>query len=169
MIIIQAKQSKSNKTLEDTIELLSKLKKELKSNDIVKEVCKEFGFDTDIIDGVPIEFSSDIDVSAKTVDSHIMLNYNLIDDDFEVIMRYAIHELVHSLQHMKREGINSDDAKDYLDRDDEMEAFQRQIQYQQEEVGDDNASKYVDDLVEYHEVPNDEKDDKKKELLEKTK
>lgn len=166
MIIITAKKKKRD--LEDEIEVLSKVKDELKKNDIAKEICKEHGFDIDIVDGIPIDFESDLEASAKTVDSRIFLNENLFDEEFDIIMRYVIHELVHALQHMK---LTSDgdpyENHDYLDRPDEMEAFQYQIKFEEEEAGMDDVLEYVEELLEYHKIPKKKKNSKKKELLEK--
>ena len=123
MIVIISKIASSSDALENMIELLAKIKQEMKMNDIVAEICQEHGFDIDIIDGIPMEFADDIEASAKTIDSRIQLNSELLNEDFEIIMRYAIHELVHSLQHMKAEGIDLYASEEYLDREDELEAF----------------------------------------------
>lgn len=166
MITVIIKRAKSE--LQNTVELLAKVNRELKKNHIAKSICKEYGFDIDIIDGIPFEFVDDLEASAKTVDSAIQLNSNLIDEEFETIMRYAIHELVHALQHMKLKGLESLEEMEYLDRGDELEAFQYQVKYESEERGLDVAEEYVENLIEYHEVPLDERDEKKEELLEKT-
>lgn len=166
MITIIAKKNKFD--LEDEIRLLSKIKKSLKENDLAKEICKEYDFQIDIVDGIPLDFEDDLEASAKTLDSRIILNSNLMDENFDIIMRYAIHELVHALQHMR--NLSRKDKyknKDYLDRPDELEAFQYQVQFDKEERGMDEAEEYVDELVEFHEIPKDEANKKKKELLEK--
>lgn len=167
MILVISKNIEPSEELEDVIELLAKIKQEMKNNDIVSEICKEHGFNIDIIDGIPLEFVDDLEASAKTIDSRIQLNSELLNESFEIIMRYAIHELVHSLQHMKSEGIDPYASDEYLDRDDELEAFQFQIAYDAEERGEDEAIDYVEDLIEYHEIPEDEQESKKEELLEK--
>ena len=130
MIIIISK--KTSSSLQNTIELLAKIKRELRGNHIAKEICKEHGFEIDIIDGISFEFVENLEASAKTVNSSIQLNSSLLDEDFEVIMRYSIHELVHALQHMKLEGLDAYEDDEYLDRYDEMEAFQYQIEYESE-------------------------------------
>ncbi len=165
MIIITA--SKTSQDLEDTIEILARVKSELKKDPIAKEICREHGFSIDIIDGIPMEFAEDLEASAKTTDSKIQLSSNLLNDDFEIIMRYAIHELVHSLQHMKSEGIDPYADDEYLDREDELEAFQFQIAYDAKERGENEAEEYVEDLIEYHEIPEEEQENKKEELLDK--
>jgi hypothetical protein len=165
MIIIISNQEEQD--LKDLTEIIAQVRSELKNSDIAKEICQEYNFNTDIIDGLSITFSDDLESSAKTVDSKIQLSTDLLNEGFEIIMRYAIHELVHALQHLVLKGIDPYTNKEYLDRDDEVEAFQFQIAYDSEERGIDKVEDYVDDLLEYHEIPNSEKEDKKEELLEK--
>jgi len=166
MIIITAKKKKID--LEDEINILSKVKEELKKNNIALEICKEYDFDVDIIDGIPIDFIDDLEASAKTTDSRISLNSNLLDEEFDIIMRYAIHELVHSLQHMRSSNDHAHyKDKEYLDREDELEAFQYQIKFDAKERGLDKAKEYVEELVDYHKIPKGEIKGKKKELLNK--
>lgn len=166
MITIISKKKKTE--LQDSIELLAKIKQELRENDIAIEVCKEYGFEIDILDGIQFEFVDGLEASAKTTNSFIQLNSNLIDEDFTIIMRYSIHELVHALQHMKLVGLDEFEGEEYLDREDELEAFQYQIEYESDECGQEQAEEYVDNLIEYHEIPPENRADKRKELLKKT-
>lgn len=172
-MIIFAKAKNSDKKdkdhLKKRINLLSKLKKEMKQDDICHDICKEYGFDISIVDGIPMEFDDSLDVSAKTINSKIILNSKFINRRFEILMRYAVHELVHALQHMKQFGgkNKNNDNEDYLDNENELEAFQRQVEFQAREDGLDKAEEYVEDLIEYHEVPKHKKQDKKEELLER--
>lgn len=166
MIIVTAKKKKVD--LEEEINILLKIKKTLKKDPVALEICREYDFDPEIIDGIPLMFVDDLEASAKTVDSKISLNLNLIDEDFPIIMRYAVHELVHALQHMRLEGKNKkDDGKDYLDRSDELEAFQYQIKYDAKKRGPSKAKEYAQELVEYHKLPDGKSKKKKKELLNK--
>ena len=158
--------------LQNIVELLSKVRRELKVNETAKEICKEYGFDIDIIDGVPIEFDDSVESSAKTVNSHIKLNPGLMDEEFEIVMRYAVHELVHALQHMTADDdeeskSNSNLGVDYLDDQNEVEAFQFQVKNESETKGQEAAEVYVNELVEYHEIPEDKVEDKVEELLDK--
>ncbi len=167
-MIIIAKQNKNNKDLEDRISLLSRIKKEIKQDEVCKDICKEHGFDLSIIDGISIDFDDDIDVSAKTINSKIFLNSGLLEKSFETIMRYVVHELVHAFQHMKMYGEDKNKKEqEYLDDENEVEAFKRQVEFQAKEEGVDKAEDYVEDLIEYHEVPEDERNSKKNELLER--
>lgn len=165
MLTIFASSQKS--PIQNSIELLSKIKKTLKDNEIAHEICREYGFEIDILDGIPIEFSDEIDSSAKTTNSCIQLNSTLLNEDFEIIMRYAIHELVHALQHMKLENMEKFEDHDYLDRPDELEAFQYQIKFETKHRGPEKAEEYANDLIEYHEIPEQEVNNKKKELFDK--
>lgn len=172
MIIIIAKKEESEYSLQDSIEMVSDIKASLKDNEIVKEICKEHGFDLDIIDGIAIEFGDpeEVDASAKTVNARIFLNEMLLDGPYEEIMRYAIHELVHALQHMEREENEPADpyeSMEYLDRPDELEAFQYQIKFEEEARGKEKAEEYVNELIEYHEIPHHHRENKKEELMEK--
>jgi hypothetical protein len=166
MIIVIA--DKAGEKIQGSIELLSRIKTELKRSPIAKEICKEHGFSIDIIDGIPMDFSEEIDTSARTVNSAISLSSELMNEDFQIMMRYAIHELVHALQHMKMEGMEAFESDEYLDRPDELEAFQYQIEYESETMGQDKAEEYVDNLIEYHEIPPEVQEGKKQELLDKT-
>ncbi len=158
--------AKKKKDLLDRAETLVKIKECLKDDNIVKEICNEHEFDQDILDGISISFSDELDVSAKTTDSKIELNSSLLEDDFNIIMRYVIHELVHAIQHLEAKTFNDPyEDHDYLDRPDELEAFTRQIQFDKENRGEEKVEKYVNDLIEYHEIPLKEQKQKKKELL----
>lgn len=164
-MIVFARQKKS---LKYKTKLLSKIRKLLKKDDICLQICSEFGQEPDILDGIPIEFDPKLDVSAKTVNAKIYLNESLLSDSFKVIMRYVVHELVHAFQHMNKkskEDIHKD--KEYLDRPDELEAFQVQIQYDAKHRGEEEAEKYVDDLIEYHEIPDHKQDHKKEQLMKR--
>jgi len=57
--------------------------------------------------------------------------------------------------------------KDYLDRPDEIEAFQFQIEFDEEARGENDAVEYVEELVDYHEVPESKQDAKEDELMKK--
>ncbi len=170
MIIIRA--SKKSSSLEDTNEMLSRLRIALKHDPIAQEICREHHFESDILDGIPIKFSDDLDVSAKTVNSEIELNKSLLNETFEVIMRYVIHELVHALQHMEKEDKKKDDNnqdREYLDNPDELEAFQKQIKFDSANRGLRDAVEYAEELVDYHDIPDSKRDRKIQELLKEIK
>jgi hypothetical protein len=157
MIIIIAKEEKRN--LKKELGLLAKIRDALKEDPIAIQICEEFDFTPEIIDGVPIDFDDELEASAKTVESRIYLNSNLMNEDFEIIMRYAIHELVHVFQHM-RSGepgqINfdkSETSKDYLDQTAEMNAFQKQVVYQDSTTDNKDVASYIKNLLDFHDIP----------------
>ncbi len=170
MIIVLAKSDKKY-SLEDEIKILSEIKETLKNDEVVLEVINEKGYDLSILDGINIDFSDEIDVSAKTINSRIYLNKELLNEPKDIMNRYAVHELVHALQHMdsnKAEKIHEAyDQEDYLDRPDELEAFQTQIKFDANQRGTENVVDYVEDLLDYHEIPEYQRSDKKRELLKK--
>lgn len=168
MLIV--KSSRNKKSIEEINKILSEDKEFLKKEPVVLKVLNEYGFDTDIIDGIPMMFSDDLDVSAKTINSNIELNVSLLDEPTVIRRRYEVHELVHALQHMRNEGKrrNNADEQEYLKDENEIEAFQRQVEFDSKYRGEDAAEEYVDDLVEYHEVSNGDREEIKEELLERT-
>jgi len=166
MIVLSNKRNKNSLMGENMA--LSNIRAYLLKNDVAEDICKEFGFDKNILYGVSISFDSEIDVAAKTTDSKMLLNTSLLDEKFDIIMRYVIHELVHVFQHIKREGTDDPyDGMEYLERPDEVQAFQFQVEFQEDFSGENDAKEYVDDLIEYHEIDDNQKDDKKEELLDR--
>lgn len=163
MITVIAKKKKFD--LEDELKLLSKVRDSLKESSVAKEICDEHGFSLDIIDGIPIDFEDEdeLDASAKTVDARIFLNSNLMNEEFNVLMRYAIHELVHALQHMRSGEVGSvnfgkkEKKKKYLDQEAEIKAFQKQVVFQEETKGTNDVVKYIKELLEYHEIPKEDR------------
>lgn len=170
-IMIKISSIKKEENLMDQITYLARIRESLVNDQIAKIICEDMGFEHKILTGIPIRFE-DLDVSAKTVNSNISLNPKLMNKSFDIVMRYVIHELVHCFQHVKnfnkKKDNNSKDDEDYLDDKNEIEAFQWQIKYDEESRGEDEAEEYVDELLEYHDVPKKERDDKKELFLEKT-
>lgn len=169
--MIKISSIKKEDNLMDQISYLTRIREALVSDQIAKIICDDMGFEHKILAGVPIRFE-ELDVSAKTVNSNISLNPKLMSKSFDIVMRYVIHELVHCFQHVKKYNKNKNnsirDNEDYLDNDDEIEAFQWQIKYDEESRGEEEAEEYVDNLLEYHNVPKKDRDDKKELFLEKT-
>lgn len=135
---------------------------------IARDICDDYNKKYSELENLKIKFKEGIGCSAKTVDGNIFLNTTLLNEDFEVVMRYVIHELVHVFQHQllkNKKNKNPDAALDYLNRPSEVEAFQAQIRYQNGVDGKAKAEDYVDDLIEYHKVDDKDKDDIKNTLL----
>lgn len=157
--------------IEEKHKLLAKIRVHLRNDDMAKNLTKEYGIKSWIFDAVPLDFK-DIKVTAKTVNGTIFLNPKIHEMPFNIVMRYVIHEFVHVLQHIteEKDGEVEDDKKEeYLDREDEIEAFQQQIKYDAKHRGKDAAEEYTNELLEYHKIPKEEKKERKKELMEKVK
>jgi hypothetical protein len=156
------------KPLERKTKMVAKLKDYLRADEVYKELCQEYGQDPDILDGIPVVFTDEIDVSAKAINAKVFLNSALLDEDIKLIARYLLHELTHCFQHMEKEGRKQKrKEKVYLNRPEEMEAFQYQIKFDAKKRSDKSVHKYVNDLLSYHDYPREERPQKKKELMEK--
>jgi hypothetical protein len=167
MFLKVAKKSK----IEEKQKLLAKIRVNLKNDEMAKKLLKEYKIKDWIFDAVPLDFK-DLKVTAKTVNGTIYLNPKITEMSFNIVMRYVIHEFVHVLQHISEEknGEKENDKKqDYLDREDEIEAFQHQIEYDAKHRGVGAAEKYTDELLDYHKISGKDKKEKKKELMEKVK
>ena len=162
--MIRITSSKKNNKLFDEISLLSKLRKALLNDKVAKKICREKGVGEGFLLGVPIKFEK-IKQSAKTVDSNIILNRSLTEKPFDIIMRYVIHELTHSIQHVQVSKKKKKDDEDYLDKETEIEAFKYQVEFDENERGRGKAEKYVEDLLDYHKIKGKDREDKKDELL----
>lgn len=157
--------------IEEKQKILAKIRVHLKNDEMAKKLIKEYKIKSWIFDAVPLDFK-ELKVTAKTVNGTIYLNPKIINMSFSIVMRYVIHEFVHVLQHIseERNGDEEQDKKEeYLEREDEIEAFQHQIEYDAKHRGVDEAEKYTDELLEYHKIPKSEKKKKKEELMEKVK
>lgn len=163
MFIIKAKEKRSLPIL-DNMKMLSEIRSDLMNNSIAKEICTDNGLDKWFLEAVPISFSS-LDVSAKTEDGNIILNEDLKDFSHNIRMRYVLHELVHAIQHSLDKNKKSDNDREYLDRHDELEAFQYQLKFDDENLSQKELKKYLDNLLDHHDVPNEKKEDKITELL----
>lgn len=156
--------------LEKRTKLITKLKNFLKADETYLELCKEYEQEPEIIDGIAVVFTDDIDVTAKTINAKVFLNSSLLDDGFKIIARYLLHELTHCFQHMEKEGKKKKKKEEiYLDRPEELEAFQYQIKFDVEHRKDNDVNKYVNNLLSYHKIPKEERKKKKKQLTEKLK
>lgn len=145
--------------------LLNKLREYLKNDEVVQKMFKEYGADINEIDFIPMKFD-EIDVSAKTDHGIIIYNYDLLTDgDFFKDFSYGVHEITHYLQQTcGKEATQSSDDGSYLDNPYEQEGFQNQIEYISKEFGDNEAKKYVDHLLDHHEV--DSKSERKEKIEE---
>ena len=83
MIEVFAAQKKRHK-LEKRTKMVAELKDFLKADQTYRELCEEYDHDESIIDGIPVVFTSEIDVTAKTVNAKVFINTSIIDDKFNV-------------------------------------------------------------------------------------
>lgn len=154
----------SRPSKKEQLQMINALKNKIRDNDVVKDMFKDYGVDIAELDLVPICFD-DIDVSARTAHGCIYLNYKLMDS-FMNNDHYLVHELSHYLQQTSGNGpTQGADDGDYLSNAYEIEGFQNQTEYISDQHGDQAAEKYIDKVLDHHEVPNDEKEDKKDDLL----
>jgi hypothetical protein len=117
--------------------------------------------------GIPISFSNELDVSAKTTDGEMTLSTELIEEGYEIMLRYVVHELVHVFQHMEnKEKRDLYPNHDYLDRPDELQAFQYQIEFDESARGEKSVIEYIEELLDYHDIPGEDKVDKAVELMD---
>jgi len=170
MIEVFAKKNEKKKPLEKNIELVANVKKYLMADEIYRELCHEYDMKPEILDGISVVFTNDIDVTAKTINAKVFLNSSLIDEKMHIIARYLLHELTHCFQHMQKEGKKiKAKNKIYLNRPEELEAFQYQIKFDSKKRPDNEVNEYVNNLLSYHKVPKEERKEKKEELMDKMK
>ena len=136
------------------LRMLNKAKKFLKTNEVMINICKEYGQNVDIIDLFPTTFG-DIDVSATTTKGIVTLNYKLLmDGSFDRMdFSYLIHEYQHLLdQCFGKKATKSSDDGEYLRNKFEQKAFQVQVEYIDDQFGKEHAEDYVDNLLDHHEI-----------------
>ena len=162
------KTEKRTYTIRKAFKKLSEIRSEILNDPIAKDIASELGDDSeDFLKCVSISFD-DLDVSAKTLNGNIILNQKLMEKPSPVMMRYVIHELTHAVQHIMNNGSKSNKSNDdYLEKDSEVEAFQRQVEYHASSVSKKDAEKYIDDLLEYHDTPKKKYKPIKEDLLER--
>ncbi len=148
------------------LKIIDQIKSRIKKHQALKEAFDKYGLDIDEIDNVPVCFA-DIDVSARTDHGIIYLNWELLKEGFPKNDHYLTHELVHYAQQTTGDGPTKGSTDDtYLDNEYEQEGFQTQTEYLSETKGDDVAKNYINDVLDYHEVPKSERAERKKQLLQ---
>lgn len=146
--------------------LINKAKSYLKKNEVMQRIFKDYDLDISEIDYIPTMFG-EIDVSAKTDHGIVILNYRLLEDgDFFKDYSYLVHEYTHWAQQTTgTKPTKGADDGEYLDNPFEQEGFQNQVEYIAEHNGEGEAENYVEELLEHHDIDEDEKEDKKEKLL----
>lgn len=156
------------------LDLINKIKHDLIKDQSVIDLFKEYNQPIDMFLNIPI-FFRDLDVSAQTRHGFIFLNYILLKNDpstgrinLNIIKPYIIHELTHVLQQItSKNPLPSSDNDNYLDDDNEIEAFQNQVKYIADDIGEDKAEKYVEQVLDHHDVNDDSEIEKRKKILMK--
>lgn len=164
-LTIEQVKKNSPKTL---LKIIQRAKDYLKTNDVFKDMCKEYGIETDVIDLIPMRFG-DLDVSARTDHGIITLSYKLLcDGDFIKDAHYIIHESQHYLdQCYGKKPTKGADEGDYLHNPFEQEGFQRQIEYIDDQHGAEEAENYVDNLLDHHDKDGKDRNELKEVLMER--
>lgn len=146
--------------------MINKMREFLKKDETVQKMFKEYEVDIEEIDYIPIRFGK-LDVSAKTDHGIIILNYKLLTDgDFFKDYSYGVHEINHFLQQTTgKKATKSSDDGNYLKNPYEQESFTNQVGYIADNFGEDEAEKYVDNLLDYHEVDNNKEKKQLEEVL----
>lgn len=147
---------------------ITKLKKAVQKEPSFIEKCEEYDKDPSFVDKVKITFEP-LDVSAKTVDGRVILNEKLFEEgSWNDAMRYTIHELCHVLQQEAGMVNGKTKKEDYLDDPNEQEAFQVQLEYMDEHTPEE-VQKYLENLLDHHDIQGKEREEKKKVLTEDVK
>jgi len=158
----------SKRAKKDGEKLIREMREAVKKDPKVIEKFKEYGVPLEDIDKVHIEFC-ELEVSAKTKDEKIYLNEKMLEDDSKVQdpTHYVVHEMMHYLQQSTGKTLDKSEKKetDYLDLPTEQEAFEVQVEFKEREEGPAEAEKYVEQLLDHHEIDGKEREDKEEELL----
>jgi len=151
-------------SVKEDLKLLNKIKQKIKSSDTVKEIFKKEKKSLDLIDHMPMCFAP-LEVSARTQHGIIYFN-NKLRKQPDQIDHYMVHEITHVLQQCFADGPTQGSTnKTYLDNPYEQEGFQNQTKFITEEDGEEAADQYIERVLEHHDVPESEKEDKKDALL----
>ena len=141
------------------------IKELVKKDDIYRKKCEEYGDDVDFIDDVNISFGP-IDVSAKTINGEIILNERLYNEDIIKQVFYALHELNHVQQQSHNLVHGKTDKADYLDDENEQEAFGTQISYMCEHMTAEEVQDYIEHLLDHHDINGEERKEKAKKIVD---
>ncbi len=149
------------------LDIINKLKDKIRDSEVVTDMFEKYDVNIDELDLIPVAFA-DIDVSARTDHGVIFLNYKLLEDgDLDKNDHYLTHEYTHFLQQSTgTKPTQGATDGNYLENTYEQEGFQNQTEYLSETRGDEAAKKYIEKVLDHHEV-NDPKErmQKRKDLL----
>jgi len=146
------------------LKLINRLKEELKKDDVMKEICEKFDVDISEIDMIPVKVAP-LDVSAKTDAGVITLNSSLFKKEkLDKILSLLLHETVHYFQQCDKPTKSANEG-DYLSNPSELEAFQHQVEFLDDNSGKNKAEQYVDQVLDHHDKKGKERKDKKNKLM----
>ncbi len=148
----------------EQLQIIQALKDKIKDNDVVKKMFEKYDVDINELDLIPVCFD-ELEVSARTAHGIIYLNNKLMDNIMEND-HYLVHELSHVLQQTCGNGpTQGADDGNYLDNPFEQEGFNNQTEYISDQYGNQAAEKYIEKVLDHHEVDECDKKDKKDDLL----
>jgi len=151
------------------LKIIQALKDKIRDHETVKDMFKEHGVDLSEIDLIPMAFDEDLDVSARTDHGIIYLNAKLLKDDkISTDDHYLVHEITHFLQQTcgDKPTTGGGSGEDYVTNKYEVEGFQNQTEYISDEYGDEAAEKYVDRVLDHHNLRGKKREDRKDVLLQ---
>jgi len=149
-------------------QFIQEMRETVKKDPEIISKFEEYGVPLSDIDKVQVTFCK-LEVSAKTKNKKIYLNEAMLSGDSKVKdpTHYLVHELIHYLQQSTGKNLSKHKAEDsYLDKQTEQEAFRSQIDYMEREESPQEAERYVEDLLDHHDIHGPDRKEKKEELLE---
>lgn len=164
-VIFRKLSKKDEKSVESFIK---EMKETVKKDPEMIAKFKEYGVPISEIDYIFVEFAP-LDVSAKTKDMKVYLNEEMLSEKSKVKdpTHYLIHEFVHFLQQKTGKNLSKHNTEDsYLDKPTELEAFKSQVDFKERTESPQSAEKYVENLLDHHEIDGKDRKEKKEELLE---
>lgn len=151
----------------DLFKIIDDAKNEIRNSDTLEKIFNEYNIDSDELDLIPICFSDDIDVSARTDHGIIYLSTKLLDS-IEEIPHYLIHEITHYAQQTTGDKPTKGSGYgNYLDNKEEVEGFKNQVEYIADENGEREAEDYIDKVLDHHDIEGKEREEKKNNLLDR--
>ncbi len=146
---------------------ISHIRMALKKEPIVIKMFKDAGRDINEVDNMSIQFDQNLDVSAKTVNGKIYLNAEMLKEKWQEYFHYLIHETKHYITHTSGKCDGDDKNVPYLDNPEEIAAFKDQLKYREKTEPKKDVVQYVEDLMDKHNTPANERPAKKKQLMGK--
>jgi hypothetical protein len=133
--------------------LIEKVRNRVRQHPVVQKMFKKYKVDLEEIELIPMCFA-DLDVSARTDHGVMYFSTKLLEDgDFDKDDHYLVHEMTHFLQQTTGDKPTpGSDEGEYLDNPAEKEGFQNQSEYLAETRGDLAAEKYVNQVLNHHDV-----------------